>query len=662
MDPPAREGRSARSRPPRRLRLAIGSGGALGALCLASVWLTGALPFAGIAAASSGSGDGLAPLSSVTVPKPTNLGSYVANQSAAIKLGKSLFWDMQAGSDGRTACATCHFAAGADDRSTNQLNPGAAGAFTGNFGPNHTLTAADYPFHRLADPDNRDSQVLSDTTAVGGSQGVIPQTFTGVVPGSAIDSALDAAIDPVFKVGGVNVRRATGRNTPSVINAVFNFRNFWDGRAQNDFNGVNPFGSRDPSARLVAADGSGNLSLVQVGNSAVAPKITNASLASQADGPPGNPTEMSGSGRTLSDIGKKLLTLTPLGGQKVSSSDSVLGSLAVANGPGLTASYSSLVQAAFKPAFWSSNQVVEVGPNGPFINPSANPNNLAPNQYTAMQFNWSLFWGLAINLYESTLVSDQTPMDKFLAGNSSALGSMEQKGLGIFRSGKANCSSCHFGPELTSESVSNIGKVGTVSSFSQDGRKGTFDTGFINIGIRRTADDGGQGGQDPFHNSLSIAKLTGQPNLAVDGSFKVPGLRNIALTAPYFHNGGDLTLMDVVNAYNRGMNFANAQQHPFIKPLGLSETDKQALVAFMTNGLTDPRVVKQSAPFDHPQLFIPNGHVGNQTTVQTDGGRAKDAWVELPATGGAGGAPLQLFPIQANNPAPPAPSNNTPAP
>ena len=652
MDPPAREGRSARSRLRRRLRLAIGSGGALGAACLASVWMTGALPFVGVASASDGSGSGLAPLSTVTVPKPTNLGAYVANQSAAIKLGKALFWDMQAGSDGRTACATCHFAAGADDRSTNQLNPGAAGAFTGNFGPNHTLSAADYPFHRLADPDNRDSTVLSDTTAIAGSQGVQPQTFTGVVQNSAVDSTLNTALDPIFHVGNVNTRRATGRNTPSVINAVFNFRNFWDGRAQNDFNGVNPFGSRDAGARVVAADGSGNLSAVQIGNSAVAPKIANASLASQADGPPGNPVEMSGSGRTLSDIGKKLLNanLMPLGGQHVASNDSVLGSIANM-GTGLSKSYDYLVRQAFKPTWWNSTQRVnaqgQVDPNG---------------QYSAMEFNWGLFWGLAIDLYESTLVSDQTPLDKFLSGNSSALGSTEQKGLNIFQSGKANCSSCHFGPELTSASVSNIGKVGTVSTFSSDGKKGTFDTGFMNIGVRRTADDVGNGGKDPFNNSLSIAVLTGQPNLAVDGSFKVPSLRNVALTAPYFHNGGELTLMDVVNAYNRGMNFTNAQQHPFIKPLGLSTSDKQALVAFLTNALTDPRVRAQSAPFDHPQLFIPNGHVGNQSAIQADGIRAKDAWVELPATGAGGGAPLQLFPIATNGSSPPAASGNTPAP
>ena len=83
------------------------------------------------AARASGGGDGgipdggggLAPLSTVPVPEPANFADFIRDRGAAIALGKALFWDMQAGSDGKTACATCHFAAGADLRSRNQLNP-----------------------------------------------------------------------------------------------------------------------------------------------------------------------------------------------------------------------------------------------------------------------------------------------------------------------------------------------------------------------------------------------------------------------------------------------------------------------------------------------------------------------------------------------------------
>src|SRR5207302_2602055 len=112
------------------------------------------------------------------------------------------------------------------------------------------------------------------------------------------------------------VRQAEPRNTPTMINAIFNFRNFWDGRANNIFNGRNPFGLRDTSAgvdplnSVLVADGAGNLSPLQV-------VIPDASLASQADGPPLSNLEMSCSNRVFEQIGQKLLRRQPLAGQKV---------------------------------------------------------------------------------------------------------------------------------------------------------------------------------------------------------------------------------------------------------------------------------------------------------------------------------------------------------
>ena len=66
-------------------------------------------------------GQALRSLKGVAVPEPPELSAYVRDRSALIALGKALFWDMQVGSDGRTACATCHFHAGADHRSQNQI-------------------------------------------------------------------------------------------------------------------------------------------------------------------------------------------------------------------------------------------------------------------------------------------------------------------------------------------------------------------------------------------------------------------------------------------------------------------------------------------------------------------------------------------------------------
>src|SRR4030095_9678330 len=65
-------------------------------------------------------------LKRVPVPEPTNLAAYVRDRNVAIAIGKAFFWDMQVGSDGVQSCASCHFRAGADPRSINQLNPGGA--------------------------------------------------------------------------------------------------------------------------------------------------------------------------------------------------------------------------------------------------------------------------------------------------------------------------------------------------------------------------------------------------------------------------------------------------------------------------------------------------------------------------------------------------------
>jgi cytochrome c peroxidase len=523
---------------------------------------------------------------------------------------------MQAGSDGRTACATCHYNAGADNRSRNQINP-RGGSFTLK-GPNAQLSASDFPFHKLADPNDRASAVLSDTDNVSGSQGVLPSAFTGINEGDSEDGQTFASTDGDFHVGGTNVRRSTGRNTPSAINAVFNFRNFWDGRAQNDFNGVNPFGARDTGARVGKVNASGGVDEVAV-------SVTNASLASQSVGPPGNPVEMSADGRTLSDIGRKLLSLKPLGTQTVSQSDSVLGGDADASGRGLSTSYSALIQQAFKPDWWNSGTSV-TAPNG--------------RTYSLMQFNFPLFWGLAIQAYESTLVSDQTPLDRFLEGDVTALSADAQAGMSIF-TGKGKCATCHDGPAMTSATAANIAATGVTTT---DGGR-AVDTGFANIGVRPSGSDPGNAGLDPFGVSLSEARRAGSTADAVGGSFKVPGLRNVALTAPYFHNGGELTLRQVVDFYSRGGDFANAETSRDVTNLGLSDTEKNQLVAFL-EALTDPRVRDQSAPFDHPELFVPAGEqTAADGSVLTDSsGRAVDCFLQIGATGAAGGAPLAPFP------------------
>lgn len=112
------------------------------------------------------------------------------------------------------------------------------------------------------------------------------------------------------------------------------------------------------------------------------------------------------------------------------------------------------------------------------------------------------------------------------------------------------------------------------------------------------------------------------------------------------HNGGLLTLRQMIDFYNRGGDFHEQNidnLDPDIQNLGLNETEKEALVAFM-KALTDERVRYDKAPFDHPQLFITNGQVGNQNTVFDDGtGKAKDEIINIPAVGRNGGSGTPNF-------------------
>jgi hypothetical protein len=98
-----------------------------------------------------------------------------------------------------------------------------------------------------------------------------------------------------------------------------------------------------------------------------------------------------------------------------------------------------------------------------------------------------------------------------------------------------------------------------------------------------------------------------------------------------------LTLEQVVEFYNRGGDFDNgADLDPDIQNLGLTPEEKQDLVAFL-KGLTDERVRYDKAPFDHPQLLIPNGHPGDTTSVTNDStGKATDILIEIPAVGSNG--------------------------
>jgi cytochrome c peroxidase len=82
----------------------------------------------------------------------------------------------------------------------------------------------------------------------------------------------------------------------------------------------------------------------------------------------------------------------------------------------------------------------------------------------------------------------------------------------------------------------------------------------------------------------------------VNSSFKTPVLRNVALTAPYFHNGSVLTLAELVDFYARAGNFANAEQAKAMTAPGvLGAADRADLVDFLQNALTDPQLPRLPA-------------------------------------------------------------------
>ena len=147
----------------------------------------------------------------------------------------------------------------------------------------------------------------------------------------------------------------------------------------------------------------------------------------------------------------------------------------------------------------------------------------------------------AIATFERTVLSGNSPYDRYMAGDKAAMNAEQIRGMAVFK--KSGCANCHFGPNFT------------------DGR-------FLNIGV-------GMDASDPDLGRYVVTKKERDW-----GAFKVPGLRDIDKTYPYMHDGSLKTLEDVVDYYDKG-GTPNKNLNFLMKPLHLSEEDKKALVAFM---------------------------------------------------------------------------------
>jgi cytochrome c peroxidase len=155
----------------------------------------------------------------------------------------------------------------------------------------------------------------------------------------------------------------------------------------------------------------------------------------------------------------------------------------------------------------------------------------------------------AIASFERTIVSSNSPFDSWTAGDEAAMSPAAKRGFELFI-GKANCVACHQGANFT-------------------------DQGFHNIGLKDTQD---------------VGRYEKIPVPAMKGAFKTPSLRDVALRAPYMHNGMYRTLQNVVDHYDRaGDEKGNLDAN--LHPLGLSSQEKQDLVEFMRALTGDPESV-----------------------------------------------------------------------
>jgi hypothetical protein len=146
--------------------------------------------------------------------------------------------------------------------------------------------------------------------------------------------------------------------------------------------------------------------------------------------------------------------------------------------------------------------------------------------------------------------------------------------------------------------------------------------------------------------NLSNGKLSS----ANAGAFKIPSLRNVELTGPYMHNGDMATLPQVLQLYSRHGNFISDSLNFNIAQILVTIAQPQNtadLVNFL-NSLTDDRVRYQQAPFDHPQITINSGVVGDQSHAVSGNPLSaqlgQDQKIQVPAVGASGLAmPIKGF-------------------
>ena len=210
---------------------------------------------------------------------------------------------------------------------------------------------------------------------------------------------------------------------------------------------------------------------------------------------------------------------------------------------------------------------------------------------------------MALASYQRSVVPTDTPVDPLLASQPHDLTAQEMEGGTLFRTPATDCVACHAVPEY-------------------------FDRQFHYTGVRPQTQDPGR------------FAVTGDPSDM--GKILTPSLRNVEFTAPYFSDGRFATLEEVVDFYDRGGDFDAPNKHPLIRPLGLTPSEKTALVVYLKLPFSDKRMVLGQAPFDRPTLYGGSPREPQAYGQETDGtGGFFPRMIALePAL--AGGGPITL--------------------
>jgi parallel beta-helix repeat protein len=191
----------------------------------------------------------------------------------------------------------------------------------------------------------------------------------------------------------------------------------------------------------------------------------------------------------------------------------------------------------------------------------------------------------ALAAFQRTLISNDSPFDRYAAGEFDALTAQQRRGLGLFRSGATRCFECHTAPTFASDTFRVIG----VPS------------------------------DDPGRSAVAADAQT--------GAFRVPSLRNVALTAPYMHNGSLATLEEVVDFYAKGGGRAHGVENVdvFVSGFELTEQEQADLVSFLY-ALTDesrlpeiPAAVPSGLPIVAPVENPARELVAQQNTGMDEG-------------------------------------------